>query len=616
MAAVQSQLSMRIAAIVDEAAGDTWSHLPHRGLAERVKALVAAQCGRHFRAELDPATGLLDHAVRLAVHLLERQGSRGLFTGGDNVDSPPDTAFSINDLADALVLLRRVGVPPDNTTPDNTTLDDAGLDGATAAGAATQGALNDPSATHLSRLLEELLGAATPALVSGGVHTPNHRWEISAALARLHRLAPDPALAARVEQWLAEGVDIDDDGLYSERSALYAAAVSNPSLLAIADTFDRPDLIAAVELNLSATVDLLLPDGSVETVLSRRQDQTRPFPLAGYLLPLRRLALLRGRGDLSWAAGLALTQGIVAPADAATQLLLQPEMAHQLPAAEAPKRPRRRLFGAAGLLMDHQESATAVVFGGSDHARHRPIRSGLANSPTFLRLIAGSAVLDSARLTRTFFGLGPFRSNGLQVEDAAEATTVTLTETVSAAYYQPLSPADHEVQGRYALGDEGRFSAAMSFDQRAQDEITLTTAVRVELTPTGAEVLVDVTGPAVDWALEFAFRCGGTFSGARSLGERKWQLDPIRSTDGAPAASYRIGSDVISIAILEASAGNGEPLSLAHAAPRYEPGEEYGFLGGTDAATGELLYLSGRSPASVRLRLTAESNPHSSRPDT
>lgn len=576
VAAVRSQLSAQISAIVDEAAGDVWAHLPHRELAERVKTLVAARCGEGIQADHEP---LLGHAVHLAVHLKERQGRHGLFTGGDNVNSPPDTAFSINDLADAVLLLRQVGP-------------------------ATAGAL-DASAPDLAQLLEDLLRAATPALVSGGVHTPNHRWEISAALARLHRLAPDQTLATRVEQWLAEGVDIDDDGLYSERSALYAAAVSNPSLLTIADVFDKPDLVAAVERNLDATLDLLLPDGSVETVMSRRQDQRRPVPLAGYLLPLRRLALLRQRSDLAWAAGVALAQGIIAPADAATLLLLQPEIAHELPPPEAPKRQRRRLFGAAKLLMDHQPTATAAVFGGSDHAHHGRVRSGLANSPTFLRLVGGAAVLDSARLSRTFFGLGPFRSNGLQIEeDAAGRTTITLKETATAAYYRPLTPADRDAQGRYSLTDEGRYSAAMNFDQRVRDEVTLTTAVRVELAPAGAEVTVDVTGPAVDWALELAFRPGGTLSGARALGEHTWHLDP------AGAVSYRVSGETISVAILEASDGDDGPMPPAHAAPRYEPGEEYGFLGGTDAASGELLYVSGRAPAHLRIRLTAESNAH------
>jgi hypothetical protein len=547
VAQARAALTAQVRSIVDEAGGDAWQYMQHRHLAERIKALVAA-----WR---DGGDDLLDHAVRLAVRLREMQGPSGLFTGGDNVDSPPDSAFSINDLADALLLLRE-----------------------------------QATETPLAKLLEELLTAATPALVTGGVHTPNHRWELSAALARLHRLSPQPALVTRIEEWLAEGIDIDGDGLYSERSPNYAAFVSNPSLLTIADVLDRPDLVAAVERNLDATLDLLLPDGSVETVLSRRQDQRSRFPLAPYLLPLRRIALLRGRGDLAWAAGLALTQGITLPAEATTRVLLDPGIARTLPAPIAPERARQRVFGPAGLLVAHRPDTTTVLFGGSDHPRHRRVRSGLANSPTFLRLFAGAAVLDSVRLSRTFFGLGPFRGDGLTVRDG----TVTLTETVSANYYQPLARPDLDADGRYRLGDDGRFSAAMDFDRRTRDEVALTTAIQARLTAAGVELTLEVTGAVVDWALELAFRPGGTMTGARSLGEHRWQLD----ADGPATAAYRVGGDAITVRLIEASG------PAAGSAPTYEPGEEYRFLGGTDAATGSLLYVAGRVPARVRLLVT------------
>ncbi|MEV0232502.1 hypothetical protein [Nonomuraea sp. NPDC050786] len=548
-AAVQAALTGQVKAILNE--GDSWGHLQHRELAERILALVAY--GRDGR--------LLDHAARLAARLRELQGPGGLFTGGDNVDSPPDSAFSVNDLADALWLLRR--------GPH---------------GAAEHG---------LADLLDDLLATAAPALSRGGVHTPNHRWEISAALARLHRLAPHPALAERVGQWLAEGVDIDDDGLYSERSANYAAYVSNPSLLAIADVFDRPDLVDAVERNLDATLDLLLPDGSVETVLSRRQDQRQPLPLAPYLLPLRRIALLRGRGDLAWAAGLALSQGVVSPARAATELLLDPGIARELPEPVPPRRPRQRVFGAAGLLVDHRPATTTVVFGGSDYPRHRRIRSGLANSPTFLRLFAGAAVLGDVRLSRVFFGLGPFRADRLLVEREQGSTTATLAESVSASYYQPMTDQNRDARGHYRLVDDGRFSAAMDFARRARDEVTLTTAVHVAITDTGTELTVDLAGAAVDWALELAFRPGGRMTGAMPLDEHAWQLDP-----GEPAV-YRVGDDSITVTVPAMS------MAASHSVPGYEPGEEYRFLGGTDAVSGERLYVAGRVPGRLRLRLAA-----------
>jgi hypothetical protein len=320
--AVRTALAASVAAVRAEADGDSWSHLEHRALAERVLVLVAAT--RSPLVATQPVPDLLPLAERLVGHLRSLQGPSGLFTGGDNVDSPPDSAFSVNDLADAAAVLRRPGAAPGEGP--------------------------------LTAALDEVLAAVTPALLTGGVHTPNHRWELSAALARLHRVHPRPALVARIGQWLAEGVDLDADGLFSERSANYAAHVSNPSLLAVADVVDRPDLLDAVERNLDATLDLLLPDGTVETVHSRRQDQRGSTALAAYLLPLRRLARARGRGDLAWAAGLALAQGVQHPAAAAAQLVLDPVARTVLPAAGAPPAHRRRTFATAGVLLDHTPS--------------------------------------------------------------------------------------------------------------------------------------------------------------------------------------------------------------------------------------------------------------------
>ncbi|MEU8663971.1 hypothetical protein [Actinoplanes philippinensis] len=546
-ALVRSALDREVRGIGAET-GELWRRLQHRRLAERVKALAAAW-------RLTGDDDLLAGVARLVETLRERQNPSGLFRGGDNVDSPPDSAFSVNDLADAARLL---------------------------AGAADR--------TGLLRLLHSM----TPALLRGGVHTPNHRWELSAALARLHRLDPRPEIAGRVAQWLAEGVDIED-GLYSERSANYAAAVSNPSLLVIADVFDRPDLLDAVEANLTATLDLLLPDGTVETVLSRRQDQCRRMPLRVFLLPLRAMAVRRGRGDLAWAAGIALEQGIDSPASA----VADPLAGRRLPPAVPPPTPRQRHFAAAGTLVAHGPDRTAVVFGGSDYAGHRRIRSGLANSPTLLRLHAGATVLESVRLSRTFFGLGPFRADTMTV---APGPVAELAETVAAAYYQPL-PGDGT--GRYAVTDDGRFSAAMDFARRPRDEVTLTTRVRLELPPDGAhrclsgagtpvaatqvaDLELDVAGAAVDWALELAFRPGGTMTGARPLGGDRWHLE-------SGTATY----EGLAVTIAEG------PETASESEPAYHPGEDYEFLGGTDAAEGVLLYVTGKAPSRLRLSISS-----------
>ena len=112
------------------------------------------------------------------------------------------------------------------------------------------------------------------ALAEGGVHTPNHRWEICKALAHLNHLWPSRLLMARINDWLGEGIDQDAEGEYSERSPNYASEVTNRSLLAVARLADKPRLLDNVRRNLDLTLYRLQPNGEVETVQSRRQDQT------------------------------------------------------------------------------------------------------------------------------------------------------------------------------------------------------------------------------------------------------------------------------------------------------------------------------------------------------
>lgn len=547
----------RLAAPLAKEPDETPAGVPHRALARRVKTLVAA-----YRSP-DSALHGSRQAVAAAMTQLRAlravQTATGLFAGGDNVQSPPDSAFTVNDVCDAHVLAAAAG-------PE--------LHGVTAA-------------------LAEIAGAASGSLLTGGVHTPNHRWELCAALARLHRSFPDDRLLDRVAQWLTEGVDIDAEGLYSERSANYAAHVSNPSLLLLADVLNRADLLHAVERNLTTTLDLIRPDGTVETVHSRRQDQNHPFPLAPYLPHYRLLAIRTGRGDFSRAARLAAADGIDDP-DLLAQTLLTPDLCRALPTATAQTLPRGRYLTTARLAARASATAHTVVYGGSDVPEHRRIRSGLACNPTFLRLFAGDAVLDAVRLSRGFFDLGPFRAAGMQ---QLADHRYRLTETLTAAYYQPLPTDRRREDGVYRLVDEGRFSAAMAFPDRPRDEVSHTTRVEVELREDGADLRIDISGPRVPWALELTFRPGGVPEGAVPIGDGRWCL-----TTGP--MTYRVGDDEIRI---ETDIEAGEPPAGPDRSDvlRYDPGQDYTVVGGTDATTGNRVYIGGHGPHTLTVALRA-----------
>ncbi|MFJ8487239.1 hypothetical protein ACIRBZ_02465 [Streptomyces sp. NPDC094038] len=541
--------------------GEEPAGVTHRALARRVKTLVAAY--RSPESALHGSGQAVTAALAHLRALRAAQTPTGLFAGGDNVQSPPDSAFTVNDVCDAHVL---------------------------AAGAG-------PELRDVTAALAEIAGAATAPLLTGGVHTPNHRWELCAALARLHRSFPDDRLPARVDAWLAEGVDIDAEGLYSERSAVYASHVTNPSLLLLADVLGRTDLRDAVERNLTATLDLIRPDGTVETVHSRRQDQHHPFPLAPYLPHYRLLAIRTGRGDLSRAALLAAAGGIDDP-DLLAQTLLTPDLCRALPAPAPEPLPRARYLTTARLASHASATAHSVLYGGSDVPEHRRIRSGLACNPTFLRLFAGDAVLESVRLSRGFFDLGPFRAAGM--ERLADHR-YRLTQTLTAAYYQPLPPDLRRDHGAYRMADEGRFSAAMAFPDRPRDEVSQTTRVEAELRDDGADLRIDISGPRVPWALELTFRPGGVTEGAVSIGDGRWCL-----TTGP--ATYRVGADEIRV---EADVEAGEPLAGPDRGDvlRYDPGQDHTVVGGTDATTGNRVYLGGHGPQTLTVALRARRSP-------
>jgi len=419
------------------------------------------------------------------------------------------------------------------------------------------------------------------------VHTPNHRWELAAALTRIHRSFPDERIVERVGEWLAEGIDVDADGVYSERSPNYAAHVTNPSLLLMARVLQRDDLRDIVERNLEATLALIRPDGSVETVQSRRQDQTSRFGLEHYLAQFRLLANSTGRADFSWAARQAQDAGVHDQRLLAAALI-EPTLLDSLPPASAPEVKRAHSLGTVGLISRHDGAVESVVYGGSDYAAHRRVRSGLANNPTFFRLFAGDAELDAVRLSRSFFDLGPFRADSLsRLEDGG----CRLDERIAAAYYRPLPESERRESGAYDLVDDGRFSAAMSFPDRERDELTMTTRIDIHQHETGADIAIGVQAPPLLWALELTFRPGGRFEGVEAIGDRAWLLT-------GPEGSYRVGDDRIAFGPGGASVSPGSAL--------YHPGQEYEYLGGTDATDGEHVYIVGTAPSDLTVRVRAD----------
>lgn len=514
--------------------------------------------------------------------LKDSQLPDGLWDSG-NLDSPPDSAFVLKTLAKGQLFLEK----------DNS-----------AATAALRGKMKDVILT------------CAEGVRTGGVHTPNHRWAICTALAHVNLVYPDPRLIARVDEWLAEGVDVDDDGQWAERSPNYTSDVNNPGIMELGILLKRPQLFDGVRRNLEMTIFHTEPNGDVETVASRRQDQRAGSRkhIWEYYVPYRYLAIHDRNGRFAAMARrierdfLAEVGGAVTNMSSAlTSMLVSPELAQDLPAAAALQDTYAKVFPLTAMARVRRGNASATIYGGSDWFAGLGVGSGIATNPTFFKFRKGAAVLESVRMTPGFFSTGFFYSRGLK----AESGRYVLSQTLNVPYHQPLPKEHRNPKGDYKLSADmategvlARFFSKMDFANRPKQFRTLKSEVTVTENNGAFTLEFNVDGtPNVPVTIELGFRSGGTFTGVEPIasvataggrggrgggGSRGGGVAP--ESDNAyvlksGTGTYTVGNDKIEFG----------PGQIARAPGRME-GETYGWINGSLRAEGDRVYLTGVTP--------------------
>lgn len=190
--------------------------------------------------------------------------------GQSNFHSPPDAAFMVEELVVLYTVLR------ENCQPAGPR--DRVLDG-----------------------LEAVIVRACDAMAAGGVHTPNHRWKVASALTLADGLWPHEAWRREAGAYLAEGIDIDPDGEFTERSSGCYNYVCDRALILLGRALGRDDLLECADRNLRHMLWLLHADGTLVTNYSRRQDRDTTVGVEHYLLLYWYRALMADDG-LFWSA--------------------------------------------------------------------------------------------------------------------------------------------------------------------------------------------------------------------------------------------------------------------------------------------------------------------------
>jgi hypothetical protein len=423
------------------------------------------------QSKLHGDRALLDR-IHLAARFLERsqspEGNIDLLS--TNFNSPPDTGFVVHNVATAAAIGKLYGID------------------------------------ELVKGLRPFLVKAGASLAAGGIHTPNHRWVVSSALAQINDVFPDAAYTRRIGQWLAEGIDIDGDGQFIERSTVTYNAITDRAFCVLAAKLKRPELFAPVRRNFDVMLYLLHPDGEVVTEVSRRQDQYVRGTMANYWFPLTYLAIHEGDGRASSVLRL------IGPEAARLSTLLEyPELAGRLPEPSPIPNDYERTFPIAGLARIRRGSRDATMV--------------LSDNSRFLSLRNGAAVIEAVRFATSFFGKGQFVPASVSEEGG-----YVFRQRLEAPYYQPAAQ-----PVTYRNWAEVRGTRAQTQVCRLEQTATVT-----EL-KNGFEVRVESRGTAgVPLAIEIAFREGGKLEGCRPAphAESAWLLERDYGV-------YRVGSDAI-----------------------------------------------------------------------
>lgn len=411
--------------------------------------------------------------LRLAARFLERSQSPegNVFLLTTNYNSPPDTGFTSHTVCNGAYIARRYG--------------------------------HD----EVARISEPFLRKAAAALESGGIHTPNHRWVVSAAMAQINDLYPDPRLVRRINQWLAEGIDINSDGQYTELSTLTYNIIVNRSLIVLANKLRRPELLEPVRRNLRSMLYLLHPGGEVVAEISHRQDLYERGTIGRYWFPLQYMAATDGDSQFA-----ALAEQYRSQYASLSQLLAWPELTKPLPRAEALPDDYEKQMPDVGIARIRRGLNDAtLIFRGSSR---------------FLMLRRGEAVINAVRFASAFFGKGQF------IPDNGEkrGSEYVFSQSLEAGYFQPV---DHKV-----TSPEWR---AVRRERRETQICRLQQSAVVTETKAGFRLRIQATGTAgVPVAVEINLREGGTLDGCT-----KSALFPNTWLATKGAVTYRMGSDQI-----------------------------------------------------------------------
>ncbi len=453
---------------------DMWG-LYHCGSAARILQDCAAAFF-HPQSVFHSSSDIYER-MKLAIGFLVRsqndEGNIDLIT--TNFNSPPDTGFVVHNVALAAKLAQMSGHK------------------------------------DLLSQMKGFLRRAGRAMARGGIHTPNHRWVVCAALAQIHDLFPDRRYLKRLDQWLAEGIDIDAEGQFIERSTGSYNAVIDNAFVTMAHLLKRPELLDPVRKNLDAMAYLLHSNGEIVTEISNRQDSNTRRTMRGYWFALRYMAIRDGNGLYA-----SMLEPLEPESIQLARLMAYPELQQDLSAATPIPEDYEKVYPLSGITRIRRGKTSVTIM----HEKNS----------RWIAMRRGEAVINAVRFATAFFGKGQFVPTTFK----REKDGYRFRQKMQACYYQPLTdPKSLPIE-------PSAWTRLKTFRQRTEI-CRLAYEGYIRETDQGFEITVRAHGTDnVPLALEINLREGGKLTGVVPAPHVD---DAFLLKDGL--AEYRMGSDLI-----------------------------------------------------------------------
>lgn len=140
----------------------------------------------------------------------------------------------------------------------------------------------------------EILKSGAYGLLEGGFHTPNHRWAIASVLMACGKLFGCGRMAEAAGEYLREGIDCNEDGEYTERSAGNYNRVNNDAMILLSQVTGDASYEQNAVRNLRMMLTYQEPDGSIFTANSTRFDKDRLIYPKDYYMEYLRMGMKYG----------------------------------------------------------------------------------------------------------------------------------------------------------------------------------------------------------------------------------------------------------------------------------------------------------------------------------